>query len=258
MQTSTKRRWSETRFGLTGINCFSCFGLKENKKKFCRSFLQTDQRESLMFAHYKFSWDYRTRNILTSKIKYISYTYGWILDNIVNFVFTTIIIGHYFCLITLQYWKAINSIKLFLYNGFWEALLSIAGRWSDSYKKSRGRRSSVPLQTTLNKLLTQSCLQCRAHPQSHLCRVQISRPLLSDPAMPGATSSWRVKGKKVKVAHLIQRHLQSWTAALYNPGSGSWLFNCSTVAQASGIARTNGLLGPQLQPAGILRPNQPR
>jgi len=29
--------------------------------------------------------------------------------------------------------------------------------------------------------------------------------------------------QKVKVAHLISRHLQSWTAALYNLGSGSWL-----------------------------------
>ena len=26
---------------------------------------------------------------------------------------------------------------------------------------------------------------------------------------------------KVKLAHLIQRHLQSWSAALYNLGSGS-------------------------------------
>ena len=29
--------------------------------------------------------------------------------------------------------------------------------------------------------------------------------------------------KAKKLAHLILRHLQSWTAALYNLGSGSWL-----------------------------------
>jgi len=69
----------------------------------------------------------------------------------------------------------------------------------------------------------------------------------------------RVK-KRVKLAHFIYRHLQSWTAALYNLGSDSWL--ALTVVprrrQWQPRARANGLLGPQLQPTGILRPSQPR
>jgi len=66
--------------------------------------------------------------------------------------------------------------------------------------------------------------------------------------------------KKVKLAHLIWRHLQSWTAALYNLGSGSWLAMTAVPrrTQWQPRARANGLLGPQLQPAGILRPSQPR
>ena len=73
--------------------------------------------------------------------------------------------------------------------------------------------------------------------------------------------------KNVKLAHLHSidvyhrpRHLQSWTAALYNLGSCSWLAMTAVPrrTQWQPRVRANRLLGPQLQPAGILRPSQPR
>jgi len=42
-------------------------------------------------------------------------------------------------------------------------------------------------------------------------------------------------GKKVKVAHLLQRHLQSWTVALLQPWKWQLIVTgCSIAAQASG------------------------
>jgi len=49
-------------------------------------------------------------------------------------------------------------------------------------------------------------------------------PETREPTVPEARDSNICQGaKKVKLAHLILRHLQSWTAALYNLRSGSWL-----------------------------------
>ena len=67
-------------------------------------------------------------------------------------------------------------------------------------------------------------------------------------------AAWLVK-EKGKASTLISRHLQSWTAALYNLGSGSWLALTAVPRrrQWQPRARANGVLGPQLQPAfGLL------
>ena len=84
-------------------------------------------------------------------------------------------------------------------------LLQVVIKQQDAEERRQKQHRSTEL---FNQHITSLCCSLLQHYTHSLVHVIIHSPV-------------DVKGKKVKLAHLIQRHLQSWTAALYNLGSGS-------------------------------------